>query len=461
MNTLARIVFCMTVLAAAAASANESTWSAGAAKVAITPEHLMWMSGYGGRDHPAEGKLQDLWAKALVLQDSEGRRGVLITLDLVGIDRASSRRICQRLEEEFALERSAAAINCSHTHCGPAVGRNLAAMYFLDDAQWNRIDEYTAWMEDQVVAAVDRAIEALEPAHLSHATGKATFAVNRRNNDRNQIIELRRTHQLKGPSDHSVPVLAVRAADDHQLLAVAAGYACHATTLQFYQWSGDYPGFYQEMIEANHPGTVALFWAGCGADQNPLPRSTVELAQEYGHRLGEAVETVLASDMRPLEGKLTTIYREIPLALEAVPSQEQLQQQTASSNKFEARRAQLLLEQIAAGQPLASEYPYPVQTWRLGELAWHFLGGEVVVDYALRLKQHDAARTWVAGYSNDVMAYIPSRRVWDEGGYEGAAAMVYYGLPSRWAGDVEERVAAEVAAQAQAIGPRDNRPLAD
>ena len=75
-----------------------------------------------------------------------------------------------------------------------------------------------------------------------------------------------------------------------------------------------------------------------------------------------------------------------------------------------------------------------------------FLGGEVVVDYALRLKAEHGP-IWIAGYTNDVMAYIPSRRVLLEGGYEGVGAMVYYGLPTAWAPVVEERIAEEVTRQ--------------
>ena len=77
-----------------------------------------------------------------------------------------------------------------------------------------------------------------------------------------------------------------------------------------------------------------------------------------------------------------------------------------------------------------------------------FLGGEVVVDYSLRLKRElGQSKTWVAGYSNDVMAYIPSHRVWNEGGYEGATAMVYYGLPTRWSERVEDQIIDEVRRQ--------------
>src|SRR5207244_10072341 len=90
----------------------------------------------------------------------------------------------------------------------------------------------------------------------------------------------------------------------------------------------------------------------------------------------------------------------------------------------------------------AGSYPYPVQAWQLGpDLTFVALGGEVVVDYSLRLKKElGRDTTWVAGYANDVMAYIPSLRVLKEGGYEGGGAMVYYGLPTVWGTQVEEQI---------------------
>ena len=99
---------------------------------------------------------------------------------------------------------------------------------------------------------------------------------------------------------------------------------------------------------------------------------------------------------------------------------------------------------------LPATYPVPIQSWQFGDqLTMIFLGGEVVVDYALRLKrERQGTRTWVAGYSHDVMAYIPSRRVLREGGYEGASSMVYYGLPTTWAPTIERLITAEVLRQA-------------
>src|SRR5678815_672563 len=99
-----------------------------------------------------------------------------------------------------------------------------------------------------------------------------------------------------------------------------------------------------------------------------------------------------------------------------------------------------------SGEMIPTHLPYLVQTWNFGgDLAMVFLPGEVTVDYSLRLKREfDHARIWVNGYSNDVPCYIPSRRVLEEGGYEGAGAMVYYDRPTKFATDVEERIVGAV-----------------
>src|SRR4051812_21101633 len=106
-RTVALVLCCSLGLTAPAAAQGEKTWKAGVAKINITPEKLMWMSGYGGRDKPAEGKLTDLWAKALLLEDPDGRRVVLVTMDLVGIDRSLSVEVCAALKKQYGLPREA------------------------------------------------------------------------------------------------------------------------------------------------------------------------------------------------------------------------------------------------------------------------------------------------------------------------------------------------------------------
>lgn len=415
-------------------------WQAGVARANITPAQPMWMSGYASRDRPADGKLTDLWAKALVLKDANGKVAVLITMDLIGIGRDMSLEVRKRLEQKHDLPRSAIALATSHTHSGPIVETNLAPMFGLDDTQQQLVDAYAEELLDELVAVVGYALEDLKPARLAWGTGAATFAVNRRNNPENEVVERRAADKLVGPVDHDVPVLAVRGEDD-SLRAIVFGYACHATTLADFVWCGDWPGFAQIELEHRHPQAVAMFWAGCGADQNPLPRRTVELAQDYGRQTADAIDAVLAQPIKAIEPRIDTAYEEIDLAFSELPTKEQLTS-AAAVDDYNGRRAKMLLAQIANEGQLRATYPFPIQVWRLGnELAWVFLGGEVVVDYSLRLKREVAPTPiWVAGYSNDVMAYIPSKRVLDEGGYEGGGAMVYYGLPSPWAADVEERI---------------------
>jgi hypothetical protein len=88
-------------------------WRAGVARRCITPPELMWMSGYASRNRPAEGTLTDLWAKALVLEDPAGRRHVLVTLDLVGIDRETLLGITDAITAEHGLPREAIALATS------------------------------------------------------------------------------------------------------------------------------------------------------------------------------------------------------------------------------------------------------------------------------------------------------------------------------------------------------------
>jgi hypothetical protein len=434
------------------------TWRAGVAKVDITPPQFMPMAGYASRGaNHAKGKLTDLWAKALVIDDPAGHRAALVTLDLIGLERGHAQAICEELGKRYKLKREQIALCTSHTHCGPVVAKNLRPLHYLilSEADQKLVDEYGDFVQAKIVAAVGEAIENQMDARLAWGSGAATFATNRRNNPEGEAARLREENKLKGPFDHDVPVLAVHAGDsDAKPLAVVFGYACHNTTLDNYDWSGDYAGFAQIEVEKAHPETVALFWAGCGGDQNPLPRRQVEFAKDYGRQLGEAVSKVLSGEMRPIAGELATTFREIDLPLDKLPTREEIAKSAASTNIYEAARAKHLLAQLEGGKDLAQTYPYAIATWRLGDdVRWVFLGGEVVVDYAIRLKtelsseKQAGKNLWVAGYTNDVMAYIPSRRVLTEGGYEGGGAMVYYGLPTTWAPEVEKVIVDEVHRQ--------------
>lgn len=445
----AMIVGCAPALA-------EDFWNAGAGKAVITPKDSMWMAGFMSRKGPSEGTLSDLHAKALLLEDKQGNRGLIVTMDLIGIDREVSEQLCQAIQVKHGLPRRQITLCVSHTHSGPVVGRNLgpAHYYVLDGLQRAKIDAYTKFLTEGVLAAVDEAFASLAPARLQWGSGQAGFAVNRRNNMPEDVPALRKAGKLKGPVDHSVPVLSVRDPQG-EIRAILCGYACHATSLGMneYRWSADYPGYAQERLEKQYPDSVALFWAGCGADQNPLPLATEALAQQYGKELAEAVEEVLNSPMGTIEPKLGVSYQEVAAGLDHLPSADDLKRGTASSDKVEAARAKLLQDTLKAKGSLAKEYAtYPVGVWKLGNAVdFVFLGGEAVVDYALRLKKEmRGEQTWVASYSNDVMADVPTARILKEGGYEGGGSNLLYGLPGLWSEKLEQTIVAAVHAGSDA-----------
>lgn len=427
------ILFCLVTTAAIGAD-----YRAGVARVNITPGKPIYLTGYASRNRPSEGKTQDLWAKALAVQDNRGGRVVIVTTDLIGLPRAISDVIAARVLKEHRLERSQLVLNSSHTHTGPLIRSNLEIMFTLKPEESAVVREYADLLTEQLVELVGAALKNLVPANLAFGNGKGTFAINRRElTPKGMRIGL----NPEGPSDHDVPVLSVSAADG-KLLAVLFGYACHNTTLggDIYQITGDYAGYAQEGIEKAHPGATAMFVMLCGADQNPNPRGKIELAQQHGSSLAAEVKRVMEGKMSPAGGRIRSAFRIVDLPF-AHHSRETFEALLKDTNPVKVRNAQRMLKTYDEGRPIRT-YPYPVQAVAFGkDLTFLALGGEVVVDYVLRAKkEYGAAGLIVAGYSNDVMSYIPSLRVLKEGGYEANDSMVYYGLPGPYNTEVEERV---------------------
>jgi neutral ceramidase len=438
-----KAVFCL-LATACPVFASEPMCKAGVAVKIITPDQLMWMAGYVDRKHPAEGKLQELYAKALALEDEAGNKLVLLTSDLVGMPRGLSVSVTDEVGRKTGLPRDRLMLTVSHTHCGPVLRSSLNDMYDMPPEEWAKVDSYSARLKTWLVEVIVDALADLKPARLSKGQGTARFALNRRESKRSGNSDV---YLPRGPVDHDVPVLAVESPEG-KLRAVVFGYACHNTTLQFYQWSGDYAGFAQAYLEAKHPGAKALFWSGCGADANPLPRTTVALCKKYGRELADAVEGVLSGDKTAVNGPFAARYTEITLPFDKLPTRQKLAADLLSKNFAIRRRAARLSKEMDANGKLDDHYRhYPIQVWKLGpNLLWVALGGEVVVEYDLRLKKELAGRqaVWVTAYANDVMAYIPSRRVLKEGGYEGDTSMIYYGQPTKWAPPIEEMIVGKV-----------------
>lgn len=412
----------------------------GLARIDITPEIPIRLTGYSTRDVPFEGISQKLWAKALAMGDMENL-SVLITVDLLGIPGNITKEVRSVLAQETGFQNIQLAISASHTHSGPQIGNILS--HFHKPLSPEELAEVAMYAKNLVPKLVQVALESIEKRELSILSvswGKVDFAVNRR-------LSL----NPNGPVDHSLPTLQVRSREG-ELRGIMVNYACHAVTFgpENNTVHGDWVGEAQVQIEANHPGVVAMVTIGCGADQNSSPRMNSEDPKknfEYIHNQGKGiadeVERLLKSNQEwkvlseAPAGQLS--YLTLKFAEEPDP------RELANDAMMEGRSANysyLLLSRMARSEDIPMEFEYPVQVWNFGkDFTMVFLAGEVVVDYGLRIKEVlGSSNVWVNSYSNDMPCYIASRRVINEGGYEALSSMKGYEKPSALSPEVEEDI---------------------
>lgn len=421
-------------LSIVAATLLAQDWQAGAAKVDITPQGPTWMAGYAARTKPSQGVLAPIHAKALAIDDGRKGRVVFVTTDIIGFPKSVAEEIAIAALKRYKLDRHQLVLNSSHTHSGPVIWPNLATMYFFSPEEQAKVEAYTRNLVAQVSDLIGAAIRNLKPSKIDYSLGNARFAMHRRNPTPEGI---KNAPHPTGPTDHAVPVISVKDASGKPT-AILFSYSCHNTTMtgEFYQINGDYAGFAQAEVEARHPGAIALFATACAGDQNPYPRSALEHAKAHGHELAQAV---LATQGESLKGHIKSRFQMIDLPFQPFGSND-FEKAQKSTNRYEARRAENLLKSRPSHQ-----LAYPIQAIRLGQANIVTLGGEVVVDYCLRLrKETNDPKLIVLGYSSDVMCYIPTAKQVEEGGYEANESFLYYGQPAPLKGETENIIVDKV-----------------
>jgi putative membrane-bound dehydrogenase-like protein len=416
----------------------------GVARADITPKYAVRLSGYGSRRAESNGVAQPIWAKALAIGVGADA-SLILTVDNLGVPEEFTAEVARRVN----VPRERVALCSSHTHSAPML-TNVAPTLFglpIPPGHQQHIDQYTKELGEALAKVARAALDDRRPGCIAWAKGKVTFAANRRT--------------AGGPVDHDLPVLRVTDADG-KLRALLVNYACHCTTLggEFNQVHGDWAGYAQELIERASPGAVAMIAIGCGADANPAPRGNVKLAEQHGEAISREVSRLLQGEWKPLPGKIAAQFKKIDLDFDKLPTRAEWEARAKQPGAV-GYHAQVQLKKLDAGQTLPTKLSYPIQTWTFGDkLSMVFLGGEVVVDYALRLKkEYDSERLWVNAYSNDDPCYIASVRILREGGYEGGAAMIYYDRPTRFAPNVEQLIFDELHKQIPAgfKAPKDPR----
>lgn len=460
--TLSLLLSFITVLTCKAAPAT-TEWKASAISTRITPEKPIWMAGYAARTGSFEGIRQDLHAKTLAIEDGDGQRLVIVTLDLVGVPRKLRDAIEKHTTQKHHLPPGSLLLNASHTHSGPMIrtyqprGKNLpdqvaSSKVAPEDKQQllSAVHDYNKLLVKKINASIDQALTTLAPAQLKYSFARCGFAMNRRSKQPDGSFK--NSPNPDGLVDQTVPTLQIYDAKGEKLKSVLFGYACHATTLGDKMIHGDWPGYAQQYFETDHPGSVAMFMNGCSGDQNPYPRRKVAYVESHGRAMATAIDAAIFANPVTVSGPLRSLLEWTPVAYDIPPTKADLLERKKSKDPYEKHYAELLLDDLKHNGSLAESYPVPVQVIRFGDsLTLAAIGGEVVIDYALRLKKELGAKNkgaiWIAGYSNDVMCYIASKRIIEEGGYEGKTSMRYVrsGIhPTHWSPSIEDTLVKKV-----------------
>ncbi len=213
----------LAIISPVAAAAEE--WRVGLAKVTITPSEPTWLSGYSSRTQPAEGKVHDLYAKAVAIEGADRTRLVLVTLDLGSVSPYMTQRVSELAGKRFGLPRGSLVLNCSHTHCAPEVAAERRVFHNLSDQEEAKLAAYVEQLIGRLSDLIGAAIENLRPARLSVSSTSASFAFNRRHPS---------GIDQAGVTNRETPVLRVTDLDG-KLRGGLFGYACHNTTLAFQQ----------------------------------------------------------------------------------------------------------------------------------------------------------------------------------------------------------------------------------
>lgn len=468
------------VIATSGSAQAAEKYLVGFGKAKVTPQEPVRLSGYATREKPHEGVADPLFARAMVLTEqtppaqdkkegdaqqadaaAEPQALVLVSIDSIAVVADMTKRVTERVLAEYGIPRSDIVICATHSHAAPHVASGLTNLYRtpLSDQEKAALERNTARIEQGILKAVADAMKSRRGANLEVGETQASFAVNRR--VLKNGIWSGFGVQADGPVDRRVRLLRA-VTSDGQLLGAAFMYACHCTTLgpDFNRVSGDWAGLSASELERKHAGAVFVPVIGCGADANPEPRTGYPDALEHGAEMAAKIEAALKGQWKQLNASPVAHFGYAGLAPER-PTKAELEAAKSDPNVHRRRWAESMLATWQKMGRLPETYPDPIHTWQFGkELVWVFLGGEVVVDYQMRLEQElPADQVWVAAYTDDVFAYVASERMRAEGGYEVDFSMIYYNQPGRWQSGTEDLISRRVAEilkeEAPADKPRD------
>ncbi len=430
---------------------------AGAAETNITPPLDIWLAGCSHRPTGAVGVLDELSARALVLDDGK-QRLVLLTADIAAFPPALSDQIRADIAIRLGTVPHAVLLHATHTHNGPHLG-TFRAMGTVDAP-------YVDVLARKLTGVARQAAANLQPAHLTYGESSAQIGVNRRATDAQGRAVMGANYS--GPVVPNVQVLCVNGADG-RMFAMLFSHACHPTTLprEELRFSADWPGaaaaalrdrFQREAADSGiAANAIPMFFQGCCGDIDPIRRGDREAMLANGAQIASAAHTARWNAHGRLDAFLDATETTVALPLLPPPSKDECgRQSTEALAHLEEGKAvgvgagtlrdlQAHLEWATdqSARALQSSQPqtqsFTVQRLLLGGVTLLGFPAEMFAAYQLDFTAQFRAPLLVLGCANGCWNYLPTAEEYGRGGYEVEEACHYYGNPM-FAPASEERI---------------------
>ena len=431
---------------------------AGAARVKLDPPAGLAMLGYGNRAGRNAGVHDDLAAQALVLGNGDAKVAI-VGVDLLALGARIADDIRERVAAGTDIPADSILVCATHTHSAPAFNIFATPRTDAKPAEGRNL-EWERALPGKIADAIVQANNNLEPATLRTATAQFTLGINRR------LMRPRRQIQIaanrSGPADAEVQALAAYRPNGTPI-AFLMNYPCHGVVLceDNLLYSRDWPGFAMDEIEtaaafAGGPRPISIFLQGATGNIDPRSRGNFEVAEQHGRAMGRGAldalehatsitDSRIAARRIVLNLKLKDFSADLAVARDcAAQTQASLdnhrggdgyQLKRLRDHHAQSRAALAALEALEEQNrrdrrvDLAHcELATAMTVVTVGDLAIVGIPGELFVELGLALKANPHfARTFVAGYCNDLIGYIPTRAAYPEGGYEVDTARVAAG----------------------------------
>lgn len=402
---------------------------AGCSKVKITPP-LGTPLGGNVRDKGSQGVHDDIYAKALVLGDGE-KEVALVSCALIAVTKVMVEDIRQIVEKRSAIPRENILVCAFHTHSGPTTG-----------AIFNEVNQsYLNSLPEKIVSSICQAKENLKKVRIRFASGEEeALPHNRRMKMKNgtlrmnwEDVSLDEIDAPAGPIDPEVGVIIIEELNG-KMMAALINYTCHPAILagDNFLISEDYPGYTMRLVEKEKEA-LCLFTNGATGNINhinifdPHQRRGFYEAERLGTILGKKVLSIipLAEDISVEELKI--IREKVELPSRKIPHSE-IEKARKLVEEKEMKKISLidgLSEKVYAEQILSlskiseKNLSSEIQAISLRDIALVSIPGELFVEYGLEIKKKSPfPHTFIIGYANDYVGYIPTLEAFQEGGYE-------------------------------------------